>query len=315
MEAISYQNNHEENKENLHCSNHQSTFTADEDAIVKPSEQRYLSFEELEPIEMLSQTDNFVAQVQSELKSEEWTAQYDTLNVLRRLNKFHWSDLMPHLELLTPLIAEAVESLRSNISKNALLLVTEMFSFKREDGHNSHIVNYLIPVVFLKSINDKQFISLQAQRALSALSEFWLYEETLICLKERCEEKNARISVKAAEYLLKTVANLGEEFKNVNNVNNVLLQFTDLLNIKRADTHRQVKKLFLKLQSIYGAASLMQSIESFGDSDITAKVKEVLRSTTKKTAGRGGFRAFLQRQKSAVVEDSQPQVVIKNPDN
>lgn len=61
---------------------------------------------------------------------EEWHNQFSALDNLRIINKFHVDTLMFYLSQFAPFIKSGVDNLRSGISKNALMLTTELFSNK-----------------------------------------------------------------------------------------------------------------------------------------------------------------------------------------
>ena len=61
---------------------------------------------------------------------EEWLNQFNALDCLRIINKYHSHDLIENLELFIQFAKDSVENLRSNISKNALMFCTELFNNK-----------------------------------------------------------------------------------------------------------------------------------------------------------------------------------------
>ena len=61
---------------------------------------------------------------------EDWLAQFNALNNLRTMNKYHSSVLMENLEFFTVFSTQSVENLRSNISKCSLMFCTEFYNNK-----------------------------------------------------------------------------------------------------------------------------------------------------------------------------------------
>ena len=59
--------------------------------------------------------------------SEEWHAQFEAINWLRMMNKYHNAKLMENLLIFSIFLKDSVENLRSGISKNALMFTTELF--------------------------------------------------------------------------------------------------------------------------------------------------------------------------------------------
>ena len=58
---------------------------------------------------------------------EEWNEQFEAINQLRVMNKFHYDVLMKNLISFSKFIKDSVDNLRSGISKNALMFTTEFF--------------------------------------------------------------------------------------------------------------------------------------------------------------------------------------------
>ena len=58
---------------------------------------------------------------------EEWHRQFEALNQFRILHKFHGQVLMNNIAPFLQFLKASVENLRSGISKNALMLTTELF--------------------------------------------------------------------------------------------------------------------------------------------------------------------------------------------
>ena len=63
--------------------------------------------------------------------SEAWGDQYIALDNLRIMMKFHSADLMEHLDFFAAFIRDSVNNLRSNISKNGIVLCAEIFKNKQ----------------------------------------------------------------------------------------------------------------------------------------------------------------------------------------
>ena len=68
---------------------------------------------------------------------EEWNAQFEAINLLRVINKYHFDTLMQNLQSFTKFLKDSVDNLRSGISKNALMFTTEFLS---NEGHQKRSV-------------------------------------------------------------------------------------------------------------------------------------------------------------------------------
>jgi hypothetical protein len=91
---------------------------------------------------------------------------------LRILNKFHQEEVFAScLELFSTFVANQVENLRSNNSKNALTLVFEVFSVRSEvkkiNDSYLHFAKMVLPGVLNRTLADKNFIASLAKRSLT----------------------------------------------------------------------------------------------------------------------------------------------------
>jgi hypothetical protein len=68
----------------------------------------------------------------SQADDEEWRPQYDAIENLRILNKFHGEEL--DLSTYADFVTQQIENLRSSNSRNALNLVYEIYSRSNVTG-------------------------------------------------------------------------------------------------------------------------------------------------------------------------------------
>jgi hypothetical protein len=88
---------------------------------------------------------------------------------MRRINKLHPSKIVAILAQFTIFMKESVENLRSGISKNALMLVTEFFQQKHDVTDELLVfIHGVMPTVLLKTAYDKVFIAKEAKVAMTA---------------------------------------------------------------------------------------------------------------------------------------------------
>ena len=82
-----------------------------------------------------------------------------------------------------------VNSLRSNLSKNALTLLAEMF-LQPNEAYNVH-VREIVPVVILKAVSDKAFIRSEADLCLRNMAANAVSEELVSALRSECSNRAA----------------------------------------------------------------------------------------------------------------------------
>ena len=99
---------------------------------------------------------------------EEWHAQFEGLDFLRKINKYHAVVLMENLEFFGPFLKDSIDNLRSGISKDALMLTTELFKNKdvMEDPQYREIkiklIEIVMPSIVFKTVYEKAFIAKEA---------------------------------------------------------------------------------------------------------------------------------------------------------
>lgn len=144
------------------------------------------------------------------------------------MNKFHVATLMKYLNKLTDFIKNSVDNLRSGISKNALMLTTEIsmnddalgVKSPNAEQNNQMILGYIdtvLPSVLFKTVYDKVFISKEAKNTIThSLGEGkCLYKEMLLVLiEEGCNNKNnnKKLQEESYNYISLFVKNVDNQF-------------------------------------------------------------------------------------------------------
>lgn len=105
------------------------------------------------------------------LLAEDWAKQFESLNTLRRLNLFHPEVLTSNTGALHSLILDLfrlIESLRSSVSKNAMLTTTELLEKLKKglDGESDLLFSRLMR----KGLDSSAFIAEEVRRGLMALA-------------------------------------------------------------------------------------------------------------------------------------------------
>jgi len=90
---------------------------------------------------------------------------------LRVVNKFHSEYLKANLSNFLKFIAQSLQSKRSAISKNSLILCREIFSkiesHQLENYDLSELINNVSPILILKSFSNASFIAKEAMVAFN----------------------------------------------------------------------------------------------------------------------------------------------------
>lgn len=112
--------------------------------------------------------------------TENWSGQFDAVNEIRVMQKYHSDKLMENLGNFTQFIHDSVDNLRSGISKNALMLTTELslndnalgVTAKDSEKNRDKTIKFIqsvVPVLLFKTVYDKVFISKEAKNSIGNL--------------------------------------------------------------------------------------------------------------------------------------------------
>jgi len=247
------------------------------------SEQTYTSYEALEPL----QPDP--ASYDGLLRSLDWKVQFSTLTVLRQVCK-HQRELFFQLaEQLLPLLVALSDSIRSNLSKNALLLLTEMFL----EPHPAHaqMAEMLVPGLLQKTVCEKTFLKQQAAAALRNLCREASSPVVLQQLGSLCWHKSGVICDNAFLYLKIAYerAETGEVFRSA----------TALLNSKRKKIEAGATSTLRSMQPLPQFPALLATL----DPTLRAQVDRAL-LVRPGAAQAKDIRSFIEERKKTLQENN-----------
>jgi hypothetical protein len=120
-----------------------------------------------------------------------WNEQFEAIDWLRIINKFHKPMLMESLPKFQTFLKESVENLRSGNQKNSLMFCSEFFKNVEEGQHEKLIpfVKTVLPSVLFKTVYDKVFISKEAKSAITFALSTCSFNETLMVILDGCLQK------------------------------------------------------------------------------------------------------------------------------
>jgi len=127
--------------------------------------------------------------INNQILTVDQSIQFESLNELRRLLKFHPELFEFVFSNIYSRVADFLSSSSNQIRQVTLILITELFSsreFEIEDLEGSLVSEWLFeiipPVVELASTHQNSLFSDQAIKALTELSKFMFHPETIDCL-------------------------------------------------------------------------------------------------------------------------------------
>jgi len=142
----------------------------------------------------------------SGMNSPEWVDGCAALVMMRRLARHHAAVCAPAFPDALPAIVKAIRSLRSALSKTAIMTARDLFLCDApamlpicNTGSVAQPVNSLLAQLLLKAAsNDKKFVIEEAQKALITMTETLDPSQFLRLLLPYTEHKNPKVRGKAA---------------------------------------------------------------------------------------------------------------------
>ena len=154
-------------------------------------------------------------------KETDWTFHLAVINYLRRLLKFEIDIFNQFLYgcKLYPKIIELINSIRSILAKNALILVNEMFSEMvpeyDEKKNKAPVITFIkdiIPTLIMKANGNQSFIRTEAKTCLESLINNMKYGDTLVFLIQAMNSKKNQDIDLAYNLAVKLCNNLTKEY-------------------------------------------------------------------------------------------------------
>lgn len=238
----------------------------------------------------------------------DWKVQFQLLEHLRILNKYHYAELNPKLFGFTDFIIQCIESIRSNLIKEALLLLQELFPNARMVPLPDEFIGKIVPVLCEKAVSDKGFIKIEARKAVKELELWCAGDASIIALAAKSSDKNAAICEFAFQTLCQSVKNLGDELHYKLTLGGCKVLFRAVLKAlegKRAVMKKQSEEIWLRLKTLLQKEC---TIESFLEDKIGLTREEVHLlmqvKSEKKTAAKMNLQSFIKEQKMLIEKDA-----------
>jgi hypothetical protein len=153
-------------------------------------------------------------------KDSDWTYQISVINYLRRIFKFDkqvFNQFFYGAKFYQKII-EFIDSVRSSLAKNALVLLNEIFSeqINQEEKSNSNslitLIKSTIPHLISKINSNKSFIKAESNMCLESLVKNMKFFDVLLTLLQLMNTKKAKDAELLVELSKKMIKNLGKDF-------------------------------------------------------------------------------------------------------
>lgn len=275
--------------------------------VVEDAGIEYTQEEDLKPLD----TDDlcaFAASTVSRLTSEEWKEVFYGFDDLRRIYKFHSAEFKQFLPKFSKHIYDGVENLRSSICRNALNLVTEVFSTDKnlnEVDETGELTSYsefsveIIPVVCKKIADDKVFISSRGKAALESISKHWFSKGITLTLCELSKSKSLAISTEVSNALKDNSLTLPAEFwLQSENMELLFNTLSEDIASKRQPFGKNAKLVLKSICDKIGEEAFKEIAKiSLGSAEAAEKLFQSFQVKKEKDNSKG-FRDFLKKKKN-----------------
>lgn len=204
----------------------------------------YLKPEELEAPENSSAE---LARVTQGLQAIEWAEQFETLNLIRKLLKFSpevfKSSTFP--EVLRQVLLWA-ESLRSSLSKNALIVLGEMCEFLPRSLEGD--LEQLLSLLLRKSVDTNMFISEVASKALEQMCQHLSDGRLITCLLANIAAiRSSLVKAKTATCFELLITRLKGQFPKIRDFARVVKTLFDYTQDASVEVRSAAKRAFQRL--------------------------------------------------------------------
>ena len=170
----------------------------------------YLTSDELKPIQKNS-VSIFKSAIEDLVSGADWNVQFEACNVIRRVCKYHQDLVLQHgatLHSLVKQLTKLADSLRSSLSKVALITIRDMFQFLKRCMET--YLDPLIKILLKKRCDTSIFISDEAMSALITMTNNCSDSKVLsVILAQNVNSKNNVHRLSISRCLEQLVSKLG----------------------------------------------------------------------------------------------------------
>ena len=181
-----------------------------------------LPYESLQPLEPETDIVSMIQKFKDILnnKDSDWTLQISVINYLRRAFKYDkqtFNQFFYGAKFYLKII-DFIDSVRSSLAKNALILLNEIFSeqINQEEKSNSNsliaLIKATIPHLIGKINSNKSFIKTESNMCLESLVINMKFHDVLLNFIQLMDIKKTNDSELLVELSKKMINNLGKEF-------------------------------------------------------------------------------------------------------
>lgn len=226
------------------------------------------------PSEQLTAVPNPERAIKSALKqiqSKQWDERFNALNTIRKLGYHHKEVLAPNLLELCRSIGVEINSLRSSLSRIAIITVTDLFVCFGRKMESNKCIDLLLPNLMRRAGEmSNEFISSAADKAIYKMIDNISTQRSLTILLSHSKSKSPPIRSKVAMYLEKVVSVAGTSIFQHRDYERLIRAIGTFLNDPAVNTRNYTKRIIIRLNELQQSAGTKHS------SDFDRKLKQFL---------------------------------------
>ena len=194
-----------------------------------------------------------------------WRNPFQALDNLRILNKYYPQATNNIITMFWKYILECIDNMKTHISKNVLLYLTEIFENCKTYSLSDEILTGLVPHILAKASSEKSLIKIQAEVALVHITNYCCNDTVILCLCSSCFDKNSNISEYALQTLGKIIFNIGENlpklnFKTLSSLTNTLAKLLE--SAKKGNMKQWVSQICGNIFNLFGLQNYVELIST-----------------------------------------------------
>lgn len=249
--------------------------------LTQSSKIVYVATEDLEPLKKPEKEFKKSTTKKQGIWSDDWFEQFEACNIIRRVCKHHQSLILQtgnQLQGLVGILIKLADSLRSAVSRIALITLNEMFQSLKRVMEPS--LDPIIKILLKKGTDTSHFVAQEADKCLVSLVHNCQESKVLQILLMQNAGSNSRSNVyrlKMCQCLQNIVKSLGNNILFFKENDKLLIQLAKYLQDASQDVRQQAKIAFVSMsQAIMGQNELEKLLQRVLNEVQYKKVKEFL---------------------------------------
>eukprot|EP01083_Nonionella_stella_P149118 473177_1 len=215
---------------------------------------------------------NIIKQIQS----KQWNERLNALNTIRKISYHHQALLCTHLAQLCRYIGVEINSLRSTLSRIAIITVTDLFICFGRSLESNKCIDSLIPNLMRRAGEmSNEFISSAADKAMYAMIDHISIARSLAILLSHSQSKSPPIRSKVAMYLQRVVSVAGVSIFNYRDYKRLIRTIGAFLNDGAVNTRNHAKAIIIRLNDL-NKSEFSRNLKQYLSLQQYSKVESVL---------------------------------------